>query len=146
MGRKLPLARRCCARLARRSHGAFSIVRVGIGSYRAPRRLAAPYEAAKDCMELVSRNGLARNRLTDSCKGFSRVARVTASAPPQQRRPPPMHSFQHIETDIQPEVNGKHSITMEYRARNGFGGMEVEEAEGTVDHETCEATLIGTTD
>ena len=51
-------------------------------------------------------------------------------------------SFEHVETDIQPEVNGKHSITMEYRARNGFGGMDVATAEGTVDHETCEATLI----
>jgi len=55
-------------------------------------------------------------------------------------------SFEHIETDIQPEVNGKHSITMEYRARNGFGGMDVATAEGVVDHDTCEATLISTGD
>src|SRR5438067_1109193 len=55
-------------------------------------------------------------------------------------------SFEHIETDIQPEVNGKHSITMEYRARNGFGGMNVATAEGVVDHETCEDTLIITSD
>lgn len=53
-------------------------------------------------------------------------------------------SFEHIETRITPEVNGKHNITMEYRARNGFGGMNVATAVGTVDHQTCEAILTST--
>jgi hypothetical protein len=51
-------------------------------------------------------------------------------------------SFEHIETRITPEVNGKHKVVMEYRARNGFGGMNVTTAIGTVDHQTCTATLI----
>jgi hypothetical protein len=51
-------------------------------------------------------------------------------------------SFEHISTSIEPDVSGKHNITMEYRARNGFGGMDVATAEGVVDHETCDATLI----
>jgi hypothetical protein len=53
-------------------------------------------------------------------------------------------SFEHIETRITPEVNGKHNIMMEYRARNGFGGMNVATAIGTVDHHTCQATLNST--
>jgi hypothetical protein len=53
-------------------------------------------------------------------------------------------SFEHIETRITPEVDGRHNITMEYRARNGFGGMNVATAVGTVDHRTCEATLTST--
>jgi hypothetical protein len=53
-------------------------------------------------------------------------------------------SFEHIETRIMAEVNGKHTIMMEYRARNGFGGMNVATALGTVDHHSCEATLTST--
>lgn len=53
-------------------------------------------------------------------------------------------SFEQIETRITPEVNGKHTIMMEYRARNGFGGMNVATAFGTVDHVTCDATLTST--
>jgi hypothetical protein len=53
-------------------------------------------------------------------------------------------SFEHIETRITPEVNGKHNIMMEYRAKNGFGGMNVATAVGTVDHQTCDATLTST--
>lgn len=35
-------------------------------------------------------------------------------------------SFQHIETRVTPvDGQGLHSFTMEYRARNGFGGMNV---------------------
>jgi hypothetical protein len=50
-------------------------------------------------------------------------------------------SFEHIDTQIAPEVNGKHTIMMKYRARNGFGGMNVAIAMGTVDHHTCTAVL-----
>lgn len=53
-------------------------------------------------------------------------------------------SFEHIDTRITPEVNGKHTIMMQYRARNGFGGMNVATAFGTVDHLTCQATLTDT--
>lgn len=53
-------------------------------------------------------------------------------------------SFEHIETRITPEVNGKHTVMMQYRARNGFGGMNVATAFGTVDHQTCDAALAST--
>jgi len=51
-------------------------------------------------------------------------------------------SFEHVETRIVPEENGKHTVIMRYRARNGFGGANISVATGTVDHETCKATLI----
>lgn len=53
-------------------------------------------------------------------------------------------SFEHDETRITPENNGKHMVSMRYRARNGFGGMNVATAIAEVDHNTCEATLIST--
>ncbi len=49
-------------------------------------------------------------------------------------------SFEHDETLVTPNVDGRHSIIMSFRARNGFGGMNAETAIGTFDHVTCEAT------
>jgi hypothetical protein len=51
-------------------------------------------------------------------------------------------SFEHDETRITPEKNGKHTVFMRYRARNGFGGMNVATAAAQVDHVTCDATLL----
>lgn len=49
-------------------------------------------------------------------------------------------SFEHIETRVTPNKEGKHAIIMEYRARNGFGGMNVGTAIGAFDNATCQAT------
>lgn len=46
-------------------------------------------------------------------------------------------SFEHIETLISPLREGKHAVFMKYRARNGFGGMSVEDAAATIDPNTC---------
>jgi len=46
-------------------------------------------------------------------------------------------SFQHIETRSSPVENGKNKIRMEYRARNGFGGMNVSYAYGVINNENC---------
>lgn len=54
-------------------------------------------------------------------------------------------SFEHDETRIAPVskgTQGKHLVTMRYRARNGFGGMNVGAAVALVDPVTCEATLV----
>ena len=46
-------------------------------------------------------------------------------------------SFEHIETVILPiDVNRRHLVAMKYRAENGFGGMNVEEAVGIIDNGT----------
>lgn len=53
-------------------------------------------------------------------------------------------SFDHDETRISPVKNGQHLVTMRYRARNGFGGMNVATAIGSVDAASCEATVLST--
>jgi len=54
------------------------------------------------------------------------------------------NSMETIQTRIIPvDVNGNHRITMEFRSRNSFGGMVVNTATGSVDNDTCEATLLG---
>jgi len=52
-------------------------------------------------------------------------------------------SFEHAETKITPRsASGQHTVVMKYRARNGFGGMNVGEALATIDGASCEATVI----
>lgn len=54
-------------------------------------------------------------------------------------------SMETIGTRITPvDANGNHRVILEYRARNSFGGMVVEQALGSVDNETCEAIFLGT--
>lgn len=51
-------------------------------------------------------------------------------------------SFEHVETTITPvDERGEHRILMKYRARNGFGGMNLDIAAGTVRQSDCSATL-----
>lgn len=52
-------------------------------------------------------------------------------------------SFEHIETKITPENDkGTHTLFMKYRAKNGFGGMNVSSAIATIDNASCNATII----
>jgi hypothetical protein len=51
-------------------------------------------------------------------------------------------SFEHDETRILPVKDGKHGVTMQYRARNGFGGMNRTVAVAEIDHATCGATVL----
>ncbi len=52
-------------------------------------------------------------------------------------------SYDHIETRISPVSNkGEHVLIMKYRAKNGFGGMNVESLVATVKNETCQATIM----
>jgi len=52
-------------------------------------------------------------------------------------------SFEHIETRVTPVANdGTHTILMEYRAQNGFGGMNVATAVGTYRNSDCRATVV----
>jgi hypothetical protein len=47
-------------------------------------------------------------------------------------------SFEHIKTLIGPiNQDGQHNVFMEYRARNGFGGMNVETASAKVANSGC---------
>lgn len=53
-------------------------------------------------------------------------------------------SFEHIETRITPVKDGIHTLVMQYRARNGFGGMTVGNAVATVRNSDCQATILST--
>ena len=59
----------------------------------------------------------------------------------KQMRDP--ESFEHIETRVVP-VNdkGQHTLTMKYRARNGFGGMTVGSALAAFNNSDCAATVL----
>ncbi|MEO5759686.1 MAG: hypothetical protein ABIQ51_22850 [Mesorhizobium sp.] len=47
-------------------------------------------------------------------------------------------SFEHVETRISPvDSEGNHRVVMEYRARNGFGGLNVSIAKGTIRNSDC---------
>lgn len=50
-------------------------------------------------------------------------------------------SFEHIKTQIYPSIHGEHALWMRYRARNGFGGMNVETVQARIAAKTCQATL-----
>ena len=63
---------------------------------------------------------------------------VVDSVKAQLRDP---ESFEHDETRITPAKDGQHTLIMKYRARNGFGGMNVTTAMATVDNATCAATV-----
>ena len=52
-------------------------------------------------------------------------------------------SMETIETRMTPvNANGNHRIVLKYRARNSFGGMVESQATGSVDNDTCKATLL----
>lgn len=58
----------------------------------------------------------------------------------QMRNP---DSFDHISTRVTPvDENGQHTLLMEYRAENGFGGMNVGTAMAKYSNATCDFTLI----
>ena len=64
---------------------------------------------------------------------------VKAAVEKQMRDP---DSFEHIETRITPvDKNGKHLLSMKYRAANGFGGMSIGQAEAIIDNGTCQAAI-----
>lgn len=52
-------------------------------------------------------------------------------------------SFDHTETRITPvNASGEHELFMEYRARNGFGGITVGMARATINNSSCQARLL----
>lgn len=52
-------------------------------------------------------------------------------------------SFEHIDTRIYGNDDGEHGLWMKFRARNGFGGMNIEKVYARIDHESCTALRFG---
>jgi len=52
-------------------------------------------------------------------------------------------SFKHVDTRITPKDDaGNHTLIMEYRAKNGFGGMNVGQALATVRNADCSFRIV----
>ncbi|MEQ8902969.1 MAG: hypothetical protein RID11_12890 [Roseovarius sp.] len=52
-------------------------------------------------------------------------------------------SFEHISTSVTPvSSSGTHKVFMEYRAKNGFGGMNIGTAMGTFRNSDCSHIVI----
>ena len=52
-------------------------------------------------------------------------------------------SFEIVETRVTPiSADGTHTIFMQYRAKNGFGGMNVSNALGTFRNSDCVSTVL----
>jgi hypothetical protein len=52
-------------------------------------------------------------------------------------------SFEHISTTISPlDPRGEHSLTMRFRAQNGFGGMNVSVVHAQVRSSDCSFTVV----
>lgn len=55
-------------------------------------------------------------------------------------------SFEHVETRISPaDKDGDHTILMQYRAKNGFGGTNNPTATGFVKQSDCSARVVSIT-
>lgn len=117
--------------------------------------LAATYfitdadEWAHKRAELISQTGeiLTQEELEDRRKGFHCLSKWDGSHAAfkqeilDQLRDP--DSFDHVETRVTPVGgNGRHQLYMDYRAKNGFGGMNFGTAKGYYDHETCEHVVL----
>jgi hypothetical protein len=56
-------------------------------------------------------------------------------------------SFEHISTRVTPvNAEGVHTVLMEYRAENGFGGMSVGSAVGEFSNANCDSFAVLSTD
>jgi hypothetical protein len=56
-------------------------------------------------------------------------------------------SFEHEETRITPvDDKGNHTLLMTYRARNGFGGMNIGKLAATVRNSDCSFTIVANAD
>ena len=119
------------------------IVTVGLtacGKSDAEKQVEAQAKAAKAQADAIQ-------QVEDTRKGFHCLSGWNGSHNGVERyvkanlRDP--DSYNHIETRITP-VNdkGEHVLVMKYRAKNGFGGMNVESLVATVKNESCKATIM----
>lgn len=82
----------------------------------------------------------------DRRKGFHCLSAWDGSHPEFKRKVKDMlrdpGSFEHIATYVSPVKEGRHGIRMEYRAKNGFGGMNIGQALGSYSNSTCAPVVL----
>lgn len=110
------------------------------------KRIAAE-AAAEEEAKRTAEAARAAERAEDERKGFHCLSgwdgshrKFTRLVEANLRDP---DSFDHMETRVTPvNAEGYHTIQMTYRARNGFGGMNVGTAFGTYANDDCEEVLV----
>ena len=132
------------------SHGAYGSIGCGIVIFFLVviglDRCSQPREITEE--ELQAREEAAAQKAEDRIKGFhclsdwdgSNVSLVK-SVKARLRDP---DSFQHVDTLITPvsDETDKHGVSMTYRARNGFGGLNLSRAVGEVDPNSCQVSNV----
>lgn len=109
-------------------------------AYESPEELQARKAAEASAIAETAEN---RRKGFDCLSGWDGSNASLVSIVKSQLRDP--DSFEHVETKITPkDPNGQHMVVMTYRARNGFGGLNVNQAMARVDGSTCGAVLITT--
>ena len=104
------------------------------------RKAAADQEAAEEAAKLAAEKAKKNDGL-HCLSEWDGSSRPFARAVKEQLRDP--SSFEHIETRIAPRnAKGEHGVYMKYRARNGFGGMNVGIAAGSVNGESCDVVTV----
>ena len=98
----------------------------------------AEYEARQ---EEAARQNLVEHADGQHCLGSSGQHSAFVDYFRDQLRDP--DSFQHVRTVIHSvDDEGQHRLRMTYRARNGFGGMNVETVQADVANRDCSFRLI----
>lgn len=104
-------------------------------------------EAARRAIEQAEREREAEAKREEKRKGFHCLSAWDGSHSEFKRQVKQMmrepKSFEHIETRVTPvSDNGTHTAIMTYRARNGFGGMNVGTAIGEYRNSTCAVVVL----
>lgn len=98
---------------------------------------SSPVQTAKEAAEAAEKKRKGFHCLSAWDGSHRGVKRYTE----ERMRDP--DSFEHIETRITPvNAAGEHALVMQYRARNGFGGMNVNVASATIRNSDCRATIL----
>ena len=106
----------------------------------AAKRAAAAAEAQKEERRLAA-EAVKKRKGFHCLSAWDGSHRGVIQAVEKRLRDP--DSFEHIETRISPvNNNGEHILSMEFRSRNGFGGMTVSVAMAKVRNSDCSATVL----
>lgn len=105
------------------------------------KRIATEKRIAEDRAEREAKEVAENKRKGFHClSGWDGSHRAVVKATKKQLRDP--KSFEHAETMVWPvSVDGKHQFVMQYRAKNGFGGMTMGVVKGEYSNATCQATI-----
>ena len=118
--------------------GLFVLAIIGYGVYSYATSESSPKKSSSE---------LASEAAEDKRKGFHCLSawdgshKAFADDVKDMMRDP--DSFEVIDTRVTPVASdGTHSILMDYRSRNGFGGMNVAVALGSFRNSDCKHTII----